>query len=206
MSKTAATRPRAPRLPAAVRREQVLDAALSITAHDGVDAVSMESVAREVGIAKTVVYEAFPDRRALIAGLLDREHDRAMEELVSMFPASRDDLDPDALLLVALDNFLAALQANPERWRLLLIPSHGTPVAIRGHFERARARLLDVLVPIMEWGIAERGGPRLDPRLAAESALAVGETLARLYLADPQLNPPEMLKDFAARLLRVIGP
>jgi len=174
------TRPRAPRLPAHVRREQVLDAALAIAARDGVGAVAMETVAREVGVAKTVVYEAFADRRALVAALLDREHERAMADLLEMIPTARESLEPDALLLVALERFLAALEANPDRWRFLLVPSHGAPPAVRKYFEQARERLLAVLVPTLEWGIARRGGPDLDPRIAAEFALAGGEARARL--------------------------
>ena len=195
------TRTRAPRLPASVRREQVLDAALTITAAAGIEAVSMEAVAREVGVAKTVVYEAFPDSQALIAGLLEREHNRAMAELLAMIPATSTNSKPDELLLEALGHFLGALEQNPERWRLLLIPSHGAPAAIREYIEIARSQLLAVLVPILEWGMAARGGPHLDPRLSAEIALGASETLARLYLDDPKANPPEKLEAFAAQLL-----
>lgn len=202
----AATRTRAPRLPAAVRRQQILDAALAITGRDGVVGVSMESVAREVGVAKTVVYEAFPDRAALITGLLDREHGNAMEELVSMIPSSSADTEPDSLLLEALDSFLGALQANPERWRLLLSPFHGTPIAVQRQFERVRSRLLEVLVPLIEWGIAARGGPHIDATLAAETCIAAAENLARLYLADPREYPPERLREFAAALLASVAP
>src|SRR4051812_18096989 len=54
---TASSRRRyAPRVPAAERREQVLDAALVLIDRDGYGAVTMEAVAREIGVTKPVVY------------------------------------------------------------------------------------------------------------------------------------------------------
>lgn len=165
----------------------------------------MEAVAREVGVAKTVVYEAFPDRRALIAALLDREHNRAMEELLAMIPSPPSGYEPDALVLEAFDRFLSAIESNPERWRLLLISSTGAPAGVRKYIDRAREQLIAVLAPIMDWGMRERGGPLLDPRLAAEISVSAAETLARLYLNDAKLNPPERLHAFAAELLSHVG-
>ena len=68
---TAPPRKRQPRLPIEVRRQQVLDAALSIITEDGYAAVSMEAIARRVDVAKPVVYNAFAGLDALLHALLE---------------------------------------------------------------------------------------------------------------------------------------
>ena len=60
------------RLSAEARREQILDEAARLTLEEGLYAVSMERLAREVGISKGLVYNYFPDRDALLAALLHR--------------------------------------------------------------------------------------------------------------------------------------
>src|SRR3954453_18749022 len=59
-------------MPIEARREQVLDSALRIICERGYAAANMEAIARETGVAKTVVYEAYGTRervpRALLGG------------------------------------------------------------------------------------------------------------------------------------------
>ena len=61
------------RLSPEARREQILDEAARLTLEAGLYAVSMERLARDVGISKGLVYNYFPTRDALLAALLHRE-------------------------------------------------------------------------------------------------------------------------------------
>ena len=61
------------RLQPDARRAQILDVAARLVLDVGLSAVSMERVAREVGISKGLVYNYFPARDALLAALLRRE-------------------------------------------------------------------------------------------------------------------------------------
>ena len=87
---TGTVRARQPRLGADVRREQALDAALAIIVRDGYAAVNMEAVAREMDVAKPVVYSAWGDLQSLLVALLDREETRAFTQLAEALPASAD--------------------------------------------------------------------------------------------------------------------
>ena len=71
----AAGRPRPERADAARNRERVLAAARRLFAERGVDAVTMEAVARAAGVAKGTVFHRFGDRAGLALALLD-EHER----------------------------------------------------------------------------------------------------------------------------------
>src|ERR1700761_2240094 len=96
LSHTVPTRRRAPRLPIEVRREQALDAALRIICARGYGAANMEAIAREMGVAKTVVYEAFGGRGPLLRALLEREERRILATLAA---APAPEGDPRDVLL-----------------------------------------------------------------------------------------------------------
>lgn len=66
-------RQRRTRLSPEVRRGQILDETARLILDEGLYAVSMERVARDVGISKGLVYNYFPTRDALLAALLSRE-------------------------------------------------------------------------------------------------------------------------------------
>ena len=61
------------RLTPEARRGQILDEAAKLVLAEGLHAVSMERLARDVGISKGLVYNYFSDRAALLAALLERE-------------------------------------------------------------------------------------------------------------------------------------
>ncbi len=61
------------RLAPEARREQILDEAARLILSEGLHAVSMERLGRDVGISKGLVYNYFPTRDALLAELLRRD-------------------------------------------------------------------------------------------------------------------------------------
>jgi len=61
------------RLPAAERRDQLLDAANTVFSRVGFEATRMEDVAEAAGVAKGLLYKHFESKDALFEALLDRE-------------------------------------------------------------------------------------------------------------------------------------
>jgi AcrR family transcriptional regulator len=68
------------RLPPAERREQLIDAALSIAARDGYEKLAFEAVANQAGVTRNLVYHYFPGGRQ---ELLEAAVHRAGEQLSS---------------------------------------------------------------------------------------------------------------------------
>jgi AcrR family transcriptional regulator len=203
---TAPRRPYAPRLPPEERREQLLDAALGLIAEHGYDGVSMEGVAREAGVTKPVVYDIFPNRGELLRALLQREEERALRELATAIPFPPPaDPDPDDVLVDGIVAYLRAVAANPRAWRLILLPTDGTPAEVREHVDQGRAQIMRQLETLIAWGLERRGGPAdLDVDLAAQGLLAVGEHAARLVLTDPAKYSPERIGAEARKLLSAL--
>jgi AcrR family transcriptional regulator len=195
-----------PRLPREERREQLLDAALHLIAEHGFGGVSMEAVAREADIAKTVVYDAFANQGELLEALLEREQERALTDVAGAVPTPPIAGDPLEILVQSITTMLEAVRRHPDTWRLILLPADGTPPSLRANVERHREQLLRQLEPIVVWGL-ERLEPRqLDPELAAHAILFGAENFARLTLTQPRRFTPGRIADFVGALLAGLGP
>jgi len=181
------------RLPAEVRQAQVLDAALRLLHDRGYHALNVESIAREAGVSKTVVYNAYGGLEQLLHALLDREERGALKSLIDAAPSGPLGGDPSHAITAWVDSLLAAVASNPVTWRLMLIPPHGTPEIVRARVQRGRDIALDQLRGLLRPVVG--GG---DAELAARLLLAAAEEGARLLLDHPDEFPPDRLARFAA--------
>src|SRR5581483_6264585 len=86
-------RPYAPRMPPEQRREQLIDAALSVILEQGYGGVSMEAVARTAGVTRPVVYDHFPNLGRLLHALIEREERYAFDQLQAVVPDEPGSLD-----------------------------------------------------------------------------------------------------------------
>jgi AcrR family transcriptional regulator len=173
-----------------------------LIAREGYGGASMEAVAREAGVTKPVVYDAFGGRGEMLRALLEREENRALQEVAWAVPALPEDRDPDQVLAEGMLVFLRAVKAHPDPWRLILLPVDGTPDVVREHVERGRQAVFEQLQELVTWGLERRGGPAgLDPEIAAHAIRSLGEQAARLVLTEPTRFTPERLGTFIARLM-----
>ena len=195
---------RQPRMPIEVRRQQVLDVALRLITEHGYGAVTMEAVAREARLAKPVVYNAYPGRAALLSALLEREERRAFRTLAEAVRPSGS--DPAAAMLAWLRGVAEAIAADPNAWRLMLLPADETPDVVRRRVERGREVALEQARSLTRALLSQRPAfDGLDEELTAHALLAACEQAAKLMIADPVRYPPERLVEFAQNVLRVLS-
>jgi AcrR family transcriptional regulator len=194
-----------PRRPRAERREQLLDAALRVVDADGFVGLSVEGVAREADLAKTVVYDTFSNREGLLTALLAREQERALASLAAAMPEPPLPDDPRQVLTDSLVTLLTAVREHPETWRLILLPPEGTPPVVRKTVDRQRGLLVRQVEPIVEWGLKRIGAEGLDAELATQALVASCENAIRLTLTQPDQFPPRRLADFAAEVVSALA-
>ncbi|HTI74245.1 MAG TPA: helix-turn-helix domain-containing protein, partial [Mycobacterium sp.] len=117
------TRPRrkyAPRLPPEQRREQLLDAAMTVLGGRQLHELSMEAVAEAAGVGKPVLYTVFRTRTELVSALLRREHQRGLEQVLAGMPEDLTVHGPTGAYTATISAFLRVVLENPARWRLIL--------------------------------------------------------------------------------------
>jgi AcrR family transcriptional regulator len=191
----------APRMPPEERRDQLLDATLSLIAEKGYESVSMEGIARRAGVTKPVVYDLFGSLADLLEALLEREEERALLQLAELLPQPGEDADPAKLLVDGLDAFLRAVETRPDSWRVSLMPVEAQPGIVRKHVERDRTAVAKQLATIVRWGVGELNVPISDVEMLVETIIVLAEEGARKHLEDPERYPRERLTKFTASLL-----
>jgi AcrR family transcriptional regulator len=194
-----------PRLPRAERREQLLDATLRLIAEHGYAGVSIEAVAREADIAKSVVYESFGNQRELEKALFEREQERVLSAIAAALPTPPLAGDPAEILAASITTLLEAVGRNPDTWRLVVLPADGTPPALREEVNRHRERLVGQIEPMVDWATEHFALPALDSELSAHAILAGCEDAVRLTLTHPRRFPPSRVAAFAAQLVAALG-
>lgn len=188
--------PAATRLSAAARREQLLDVTKEIVAERGFHAVSIEAVAREAGITRPVVYGHFGDLTGLLEALVQRESIRALTQLSRVVPSDLGD-DPREDLLAAFGGYLEAVAADPDTWRLVLMPPEGAPAVLRDTIAAGRAAVVAQMAAAVS-----TAGESPDPELTARTLSALADESARLVLTDPEAYTAERMMRHARWLLQ----
>jgi AcrR family transcriptional regulator len=138
---TTKSRTRAAHLGPERRRPAVLDAALEIAVDGGLAAVTIGTVATHLGVTRPVVYACYADRVELVTALLDREASALKDSLLTALHSSGGQSDPETAFVIGFRSLLAAAEARPSTWRLLVSGEPDPAVATR--FRAARAEILD---------------------------------------------------------------
>lgn len=198
------TRRYAKRLPREVRREQILDATLRLIAEQGFAGVTMEAVAAEAEIAKSVVYAVFGSQEGLQHELMVREQERAFRLAEAAVAAGAASADPLIGLRDGLLTFLDGVAGDPDTWRLVLLPVAGTPERVGDAIRDGRERWRRALEPVAEQLLGRVGLGELDHELVAHLVRGNAEYLARLMLEDPERFSSERIATFASQAAEAI--
>jgi AcrR family transcriptional regulator len=194
----------APRLPPEQRREQLLDAAMSVLDGCQLHELSMEAVAEAAGVGKPVLYTVFRTRAELVSALLRREHQRGLEQVLAGMPEDLTGPGPTGAYAATVSAFLRVVLQNHARWRLILTVPDSAPREYRDDLRRARSSILAQAEQFAKAGIAlEPQLAKLDPVLLGHTMLSFAEMLGRLAVNDPQTYPRERLEEFAVAALRL---
>jgi AcrR family transcriptional regulator len=180
------------RLPAAQRRELIIDAALAEFAERGYEAASIGRIAQAAGVSRTVLYDHFPNKLALFVALERSEH-RILLDYQSA--ALQSEGSTEARWRATFDAFFRFVEERPLAWDLLYptrIPLD--PDADREH-RRLRTESNRMLAELLA-ADARRAG--LEPETVRARAVFVMhrdalEGGARWWRAHPHVTRAEMV-------------
>lgn len=196
----------APRLPREERREQLLDAAMSVLTDCPLPELSMEAVAGAANVGKPVLYTAFRTRGELVSALLHREHVRGLAQVRAAMPDDLVTPGPAGAYAVTVSAFLAAVLDNPTRWRLILTVPDTAPREYRDSLRQARSSILGQAEELAKAGIAlEARLEGFDATLLGHTMLSFAEMLGRLAVNDPDVYPRERLESYAAAVMHALA-
>lgn len=135
------------RLPAAERREQLLDVAMTVFSEQGYYGASMNDVASLAGVTKPVLYQHFPSKRDLYVELVEGVSRQLGDQITA---AVRGNAEPRLQAEAALRAYFTYVEQNQREFQLLF--GSGAPRAeefgsgsrlVEDHMAGTIAELLD---------------------------------------------------------------
>jgi AcrR family transcriptional regulator len=203
VSSRPAGRARAQHLGPERRRPFVLDAALALVARRGATATTMESIAKEAGVTKPVVYACYSSKRELMAALLGREERRLADHMSGSLPDAAGVGDVEQTLATGFRAFLSAVAAAPDSYRVIFTSELGPESQVQRSVQRARQAQTERIAGLVREGMLARGIGQADAKAAVVASVVMGasEGAVKLLLSDPSYWQPEALADLLARMM-----
>ena len=180
------------RLPAAERRELILESAGKLFGERGYGHTSLDEIAAASGVTKPILYRHFDSKKALYLVLLERHRD----DLPRFFERVPADLPFDQRVEAILETWFDYVAEHGYAWRMLFRDAGGD-AEIRefrqGNYDRAR----EVLAGFLR-GQTEIPAEQVEP--LAEFLRAGGAGLALWSIDQPDV-PRSVLVESAKRVL-----
>jgi AcrR family transcriptional regulator len=139
-------------------RDEILDAARALIEDSGEPAVSLRSVARQVGIAAPSIYAHFPDREAIISALVDEAFDELSATVTTATDAATD---PVAKLRAACAAYMEFAMRRPNRYQLAFAARASNSIP-RDSATHAFTLLVNALAACVEAGASASTDPFAD--------------------------------------------
>ncbi|MDE2042470.1 MAG: TetR/AcrR family transcriptional regulator [Alphaproteobacteria bacterium] len=160
------------------RREQILDAALELFAHHGLNNVTTRQIAQRVGISQPSLYAHFPNREAICAEVCLR----AMDTLYVMLTTALDPLASLRTRIITLGrNYVQFGLNNEAAYRVAFMGDvTGDELPERDRVMGAGLRAYEVLYAL---AVEACGGESHDCALLAQSIWASIHGLVSLLLS-----------------------
>jgi AcrR family transcriptional regulator len=174
------------RMSAEDRREQLLDVVLDVVEAEGFYAATIDRVARDAGVTRTLIYNQFGDLAGMVSALVDRETGLAMEGLAAALAPMPAEWDFVEVAEAMLRGMVAAVERAPRSWAILFNPPEGGPPELHERIAAgralSRAHVEELLTSFLPDGVT-------DPELAAHLHQLAGEEMVRLHVRDPERYP-----------------
>jgi AcrR family transcriptional regulator len=187
------------RLPAARRKEQLLEVALPVFAERGFHLTSMNDVADAAGVTKPVLYQHFSSKRGLYLELLRSVGDRLMATIQAA--TSRAD-HPREQVEAGLCAYFTFVAEQPHAYRLMFGGGTRRDAEFAGEAARVERAIAGAIAPL----IRIEGLPDHERLLFAHGIVGLAEGTTRHWVTDDvDLEPrqvAELVADLAWRGLR----
>ena len=177
------------------RRAQLLDVARRVFGTSGFHAVSIETVAKEAGVTKPILYDHFPSKKELYLALLDADLAVLHEEVSKALSSSSGNRERIRASFQAYFDFV---DEHAEGFRLLMQETVGNEGDSRRHVAEVRDQILKEVADLI---VRESRG-NLDRDHAEIVALALIGMVETVAQREPG-GPPERRHEAVDVLVRL---
>ena len=179
------------RMPAAERRQQLLDISLRVFARDGYHETSMNALATEAGVTKPVLYQHFASKHNLVVEVLNRVGDRLHSSIVA---AVLTEETPRDRVEAGFRAFFRFFDDEPDAFAVLYESKLGAEPEFRGDALRIQAAFAETVARI----IHDAG--REDALAMASGVSGLSEGMIRHWMGQGRSRSADEMAALAARL------
>ena len=180
----------------------IREAAVSLMARHGYEAMSMRQLAAEVGVQAAALYRYFPTKQDLLFTLLN-EH---METLIAAWDAARPrDTDPAVRLAAFVDNHIRFHVARRHSTHVSNMELRSLSHERLSHMLRLRTRYEKELRRILREGAEDGRFVMEDVGLTAMAIIQMITGVIVWFRPDERLSVDEVTKSYLAMTLRLVG-
>jgi AcrR family transcriptional regulator len=179
------------RMPAAERREQLLDIALEVFAHNGYHETSMNALATEAGVTKPVLYQHFASKHELFARVLARTGDR-LHAAIAERSAGVD--TPRQRVEAGFAAFFHFFDEHPDAFGVL----YGSSLGSTAEFKREARRVQDTFIAMVARLITVDDGE--DAIVLAAGINGISEGMVRHWMHDGRRRSADEMAALTSRL------
>jgi len=194
-------RPHATRLPAARRRQQLLDVALQVFGERGFHPTSMNDVAEAAGVTKPVLYQHFRSKRDLYREVLSDVGAHLLDEITKATTAAASPHQQVELGFLAYFRFVAS---NEAAFRVLFGGGTRRDEEFAAQVALVEAAVADAIATLID----VEGLEVPQRRLLANGLVGLAEGTSRTWMDGGAVEPAEdlarLVADFAWNGLRGI--
>ncbi|ALG84765.1 TetR/AcrR family transcriptional regulator [Gordonia phthalatica] len=178
--------------------EQLLDAAETLFARQGVAGTSLSELAEAVGLTRTGVYHYVKGKDELLEHLVRGFTMETAERLTEL--AAQADRPAADRLREGVASMARRIAEHPRRFRLLVTSEDAFPEPIAKQHRAARRSTLDAMISLVDQAKAEGGTRPVDTRLTAFALLGATNWMAFWYRPDQvgDLTPQQAADALAA--------
>lgn len=181
------------RLPAAERREQLLEVARQVLAQNGFYETTMAEIADSAGVTKPVLYQHFASKRDLYTAVLEDIGDRLKTMVVA---AAADAENPRQQVMNGFEGYINFTEHDPEGFQILFCGTSrqdGEWASITSQVEHSIAAGVADLIQIPDISAARR-------QALAHSILGLAEGMVRYWRSGQaeELDRDVILHDLVA--------
>ncbi|HEY0228688.1 MAG TPA: TetR/AcrR family transcriptional regulator [Mycobacterium sp.] len=159
------------RLPAASRRAQIMKVAADMFSGGSYDDTSMEAIAQQVGIRKASLYYYFTSKDDLLAQM----HQESFEPIIYAHQqrVGGGELGPRDLLLAMMTDLISLLETHSGDMRMVFDYYRELPESARAKITDQGDRYRQLLVDVLDRGVAEGQFTITEPNLTALAILGM---------------------------------
>jgi AcrR family transcriptional regulator len=181
------------RLPAAERREQLLDVALKIFSANGFHGSSMNEVAEAAGVTKPVLYQHFASKKELYSALIDRAGDWLLQPTIA---GTEHATGPHDQVALGIRSYFRWVSENPESF-VLLFGDNGHPDGeFTQQIRKLEKRMAETVAPLIRAEI-----DREHQKVLAYGIVGLAESTARRLVAQDVIYDPDTVATQIADML-----